>query len=271
MISSPTQAPFSAMRKPPLLLVAATAVVAIYAAVQDRPHDYALPPHLPRFSRLPVDAQAGIAVRDAPARVVLPVSIPTERPAQTHDLANPLDPIISEASQRFAIPEEWIRRVIRIESGGRTIAMGQPLTSSTGAIGVMQLMAKTYNDMRLRHGLGSDPSDVRNNILAGTAYLREMYERYGYPGLFAAYNAGPARLEKYLRSRRTPALGDNRVSATRDSRQARISQFRLTGGWGVICPPGDRSVCPPVLQLPLLALHADGCGPRPVTAELVPR
>ncbi len=89
--------------------------------------------------------------------------------------------------------------MIRIESGGRTIAMGQPLISSAGAIGVMQLMAKTYNDMRLRHGLGSDPSDVRDDVLAGTAYLRELYERYGYPSLFAAYNAGPARLEQHLR------------------------------------------------------------------------
>jgi soluble lytic murein transglycosylase-like protein len=132
-----------------------------------------------------------MTVSEAPVRA-LAVPIPKERLTQARDLANALDPIISEASQRFAIPEEWIRSVIRIESGGRTIAMGQPLISSAGAIGVMQLMAKTYNDLRLRHGLGSDTSDLRDNVLAGTAFLRELYKRYGYPSLFAAYKAGPA-------------------------------------------------------------------------------
>jgi hypothetical protein len=38
--------------------------------------------------------------------------------------------------------------------------------------------------------------------LAGVAYLRAMHDRYGYPGLFAAYNAGPGRYEAYLRGRR---------------------------------------------------------------------
>jgi len=52
--------------------------------------------------------------------------------------------------------------------------------------------------MRLRHGLGADPYDPRDNILAGAAYLRAMYDRYGYPGFFAAYNVGPARFGGYL-------------------------------------------------------------------------
>src|SRR3546814_8835382 len=54
--------------------------------------------------------------------------------------------------------------------------------------------------MRRQHGLGGDPYDPRDNILAGAAYLRAMYDRFGYPGLFAAYNAGPARYERHLRT-----------------------------------------------------------------------
>jgi soluble lytic murein transglycosylase-like protein len=109
-------------------------------------------------------------------------------------------PLISEASKRFAVPENWIRAVMRIESGGRTVLFGRPITSGAGAMGLMQLMGDTYNEMRARNGLGADPYDARDNIMAGAAYLRELYMKYGYPRLFAAYNAGPGRLEEHLHS-----------------------------------------------------------------------
>lgn len=44
----------------------------------------------------------------------------------------------------------------------------------------------------------------RDNILAGAAYLREMFDRYGSPGFLAAYNAGPGRYEEYLAGRPLP-------------------------------------------------------------------
>ena len=50
----------------------------------------------------------------------------------------------------------------------------------------------------VRYGLGPDPFDVRNNILAGAAYLREMHDRYGRTGMLAAYNAGPGRWEEHI-------------------------------------------------------------------------
>ena len=114
------------------------------------------------------------------------------------DLMDRWQPLISEASKRFAVPEDWIRAVMRIESGGRTILFGRPITSGAGAMGLMQLMGDTYNEMRTRNGLGADPYNARDNIMAGTAYLRELYMKYGYPRLFAAYNAGPGRLEDHL-------------------------------------------------------------------------
>jgi hypothetical protein len=105
---------------------------------------------------------------------------------------------IAQASARFGIPEQWIRRVIQAESGGETRLHGQPVVSRAGAMGLMQLMPGTWSDMRALLGLGHDPQDPRDNILAGTFYLRLLYDRFGYPGLFAAYNAGPSRYSAFL-------------------------------------------------------------------------
>ena len=99
-------------------------------------------------------------------------------------------PYIAEASARFGVPADWIERVMRAESGGRTTLDGRPIVSPAGAMGLMQLMPGTWAEMRVRLGLGHDPHAPRDNILAGTYYLRLMYDRFGYPGLFGAYNAG---------------------------------------------------------------------------------
>jgi hypothetical protein len=107
---------------------------------------------------------------------------------------------IAHASAQFRIPEAWIGAVMGAESGGHTTLNGQPITSSAGAMGLMQLMPGTYDDMRQRYGLGTDPYDPHDNVIAGAAYLRQMYERYGYPHLFGAYNAGPGRFDAYLKT-----------------------------------------------------------------------
>ena len=109
------------------------------------------------------------------------------------------NPIIAEAANRFDIPQSWIRAVMQIESGGRTtLGENQPITSSAGAMGLMQVMPSTYEDMRAQHGLGADPYDPHDNILAGAAYLRWLREKYPYPALFAAYNDGPGNLEERM-------------------------------------------------------------------------
>src|SRR4051794_13698457 len=107
--------------------------------------------------------------------------------------SDPWGPYIREASARFDVPEQWIRRVMRQESGGQ-----EDVISWAGAMGLMQVMPDTYNELRARYGLGDDPFDPHNNLLAGTAYIKEMYNQYGAPGFLAAYNAGPRRLDRYL-------------------------------------------------------------------------
>jgi soluble lytic murein transglycosylase-like protein len=111
-------------------------------------------------------------------------------------------PYVDEASARFGVPIDWIERVMQAESRGRTHRNGRPIRSRAGAIGLMQLMSGTWADVRARLGLGHDPDAPRDNILAGTFYLRLMYDRFGYPGLFAAYNAGPGRYAAHLAGHR---------------------------------------------------------------------
>jgi Transglycosylase SLT domain len=107
--------------------------------------------------------------------------------------ALPFSAFVAEASQRFKIPGDWIQAVMRIESGGDPHAV-----SPKGAIGLMQILPKTYAGLRARHHLGADAYNPRDNILAGAAYLREMLDRYGTSGFLAAYNAGPARYDEHL-------------------------------------------------------------------------
>jgi hypothetical protein len=113
--------------------------------------------------------------------------------------ASPIAAHVTEAAQRFGIPEAWIYAVMRVESAGDTSA-----TSPKGAMGLMQVMPATYSALRSRYGFGPDAYNPRDNILAGAAYLREMYDRYGSPGFLAAYNAGPGRYEDSLTGRRLP-------------------------------------------------------------------
>ena len=111
---------------------------------------------------------------------------------------DPWGPYIREASVRFDIPEIWIRSLMRVESGGKEYVNGDLITSSVGAMGLMQVMPETYDELRDRYNLGDDPFNPHDNIIAGVAYMRQMYEVYGSPGFLAAYNAGPARLDDYL-------------------------------------------------------------------------
>lgn len=123
-----------------------------------------------------------------------------DAPVERQSHADPHAAFIAEAAQRFGMPERWLRAVMRAESAGKIRAI-----SSAGAMGLMQLMPATWAELRARHRLGTNPYDPRDNILAGAAYLREMFDRYGSPGFLAAYNAGPGRYEEYLAGRPLPA------------------------------------------------------------------
>lgn len=105
---------------------------------------------------------------------------------------------VAEAEHRFDLPASWIYAVMNVESAGQRRAV-----SPKGAMGLMQIMPKTWHELRTRYHFGTDPFATRDNILAGAAYLRELHDRYGSPGDLAAYNAGPERYEDY-RDRNRP-------------------------------------------------------------------
>ena len=143
---------------------------------------------------------AAFGVLAASPRLALagPEPLPSAQPLAR---AATLEELIAEASRRFGVPASWIAEVMAVESRGRANAL-----SPKGAIGLMQVMPATYAGLRLRYGLGANPWDTRDNVLAGAAYLRELYDRYGAPGFLVAYNAGPGRWDDYrLRARPLPA------------------------------------------------------------------
>ncbi|RWX01275.1 lytic transglycosylase domain-containing protein [Rhizobium leguminosarum] len=132
---------------------------------------------------------SGLPLAAAP---MSPVQAQTVPPAPA-EAGAPFAAFLAEASQRFGIPVAWIRALMRVESAYDVRAV-----SPKGAMGLMQIMPDTWAYLRTRYRLGGDPFDPRENIIAGTAYVRELYDRYGAPGFLAAYNAGPGRYDEYL-------------------------------------------------------------------------
>jgi hypothetical protein len=130
----------------------------------------------------------------------------TQQPASEQPV---ITAAVAEASQRFAVPANWIRAVIQVESGGNTNAR-----SPKGAIGLMQIMPATWTPLRLRYRLGPDAFDPHDNIFAGTALLRELFDRFGSSGFLAAYNGGPTRFLAYL-AKGKPLAGETRDYLTR--------------------------------------------------------
>ena len=136
------------------------------------------------------DAPREAAILEARARSSYPVPGPP---------SDPWGPYVEEAATRFSFPADWIRAVMRQESGGRQNAPdGTPITSVAGAMGLMQVMPGTYAILQRKYRLGSDPFEPHDNIMAGTAYLKEMHATFGAPAFLAAYNAGPERVRSYL-------------------------------------------------------------------------
>jgi hypothetical protein len=100
----------------------------------------------------------------------------------------------AEAARRSRISETVILRVMHVESRGRANAI-----SPKGAMGCMQIMPATWRYLTGRHSLGADPWDPRFNMIGGALYLAEMARRFGFPGAYAAYNAGPERYARHVR------------------------------------------------------------------------
>lgn len=185
---------------------------------------------------------------------------------------------VSEAAQRFGIPEQWIYAVMRTESAGRIGAV-----SPAGAMGLMQLMPATWARQRARYGLGADPFDPRDNIVAGASYLRELYDSYGASGMLAAYNAGPGRYQDWRdRGRPLPAetqayvakiapmLQPGSTAMTLDSASS-VQPVRLS--WtqgGLFAVRSDATEAAPVADVGDAAAASPPAPPRPLGGLFAP-
>lgn len=169
------------------------------------------------------------------------------------DLGARIEAAVAEAARRFDLPEAWIWRVMRAES-----ALDPRAVSRAGAMGLMQLMPQTWADLRGRLQLADDPFDVRDNVIAGAAYLRELHDRFGVPGFLAAYNAGPRRYAEHLSTGR-PLPRETRAYVT-----AVVSDLGLGSG------PGQGAVAalrtPDWRRAPLFAGAPVSTDEGPVTA-----
>jgi soluble lytic murein transglycosylase-like protein len=99
--------------------------------------------------------------------------------------------LAASAARKYALPSAFVASVMRAESGFNAAAV-----SPKGAVGLMQLMPDTAR------GLGVDPNIPADNVDAGTRYLRDLLARYENDPhqvvlALAAYNAGPAAVDKY--------------------------------------------------------------------------
>jgi D-alanyl-D-alanine carboxypeptidase len=162
---------------------------------------------------------------------------------------DPWGPYIVEAATRFQIPQQWIRAVMQQESGGEEQAV-----SPTGAMGLMQIEPETYQDLQSQYGLGADPFDPQNNIQAGAAYIKQMYDRYGAPGFLAAYNAGPEDVDEYLAG--NSSLPDETVNYLADVTPNLGTEVAFSG------PFANYEAGSAVQATPSLADFASGCDPN---------
>lgn len=100
-----------------------------------------------------------------------------------------LEPLIARHSQAQNLDPKLVRAVIQVESG-----YNERARSNKGAMGLMQLVRGTANDLNVR-----DPYDPDENVRGGTTYLRQLLDRFlGRVELaLAAYNAGPGAVERH--------------------------------------------------------------------------
>ena len=146
---------------------------------------------------MPETAVAGFEQEEVVATAAPPVA-PIAPPAASIGLAavvvpEPQSPeqLAALAAKKYALPDSFVRSVMKAESGFQPQAL-----SPKGAIGLMQLMPETARE------LGVDPRDPHQNAEGGAQYLRDLLARYeSDPNqvllALAAYNAGPAAVERY--------------------------------------------------------------------------
>jgi len=126
------------------------------------------------------DVPQSIATSKTPSTTTASESAPTK--AEIREM-------LSHSGATHDIDTDLLASVMKAESGGQVRAI-----SRTGARGLMQLMPGTATEMGVQDAFRPD-----QNIAGGTAYLDELLTRYrdNIALALAAYNAGPAAVDRY--------------------------------------------------------------------------
>lgn len=93
----------------------------------------------------------------------------------------------------------WFQAQAMVES-----EMKPAIRSRSGAMGLMQIMPKTFHEIRSRHPHLNDPFDPKLSIAAGIYYNRQLYEAWPHieseddrrSFMFASYNAGLGNIKR---------------------------------------------------------------------------
>jgi len=141
------------------------------------------------YLEVATDAIAHIETVPDPPRTTTPPQIPPATPAASTPTRQEMHQMLAHAGAAHNIDADLLASVVRAESGGHVRAV-----SRTGAQGLMQLMPTTASNMGVH-----DSFQPEENIAGGTAYLDQLLTRYhnNIALALAAYNAGPAAVDKY--------------------------------------------------------------------------
>jgi soluble lytic murein transglycosylase len=130
------------------------------------------------FTNTPTTSDYKLYIRERPRKKTL-----------IDQMTSKYDPIIMEATETLGLSFPLVKAMIRVESNFDPTAV-----SRKGALGLMQIMPNNLEVLDI-----SDPFDPRQNIMGGSAYFKQMMERYEgkLPLALAAYNAGPSVVDRY--------------------------------------------------------------------------
>lgn len=109
----------------------------------------------------------------------------TEKTLATDDISK----MIQLTAKKYGIDSKLALAVANVESN-----LSPDVVSSAGAVGVMQLMPETAQELGVRNS-----KDPRENIDGGVRYLKELITTFDgdMTKAVAAYNAGPQAVKKY--------------------------------------------------------------------------
>ncbi|HWR59081.1 MAG TPA: lytic transglycosylase domain-containing protein [Thermodesulfovibrionales bacterium] len=162
-----------------LMLAASAAEADIYRYIDDN--------GVVCYTDAPLNRKAEKIMRTGPSVGQNSPSAP-QKNTQTYSHQRDFTGIVADKATKYAIDPSLVHAVIKTESNGNPYAV-----SKKGAMGLMQLMPMTANDLQV-----SNPFDPEDNIDGGTKYLKYLIDKFkgDLTLALAAYNAGPKLVEK---------------------------------------------------------------------------